>query len=107
VRKASLELLAPFGRVVMYGDQGLHGDWSEDLWALWKNTRTIAGFNIGDVARRSPATIGAHLATALSALSSGELPYQPPTVAPIADVAEVHRAFEAGTSSGKTVLRLG
>jgi NADPH2:quinone reductase len=107
VRKASLELLAPFGRVVIYGDQGLHGDWSEDMLALWKNTRTIAGFNIGDVARRSPATIGAHLATALLALSSGELPYRPPIVAPIADVAQVHRAFEAGTGIGKTVLRLG
>ncbi|MFD0633742.1 quinone oxidoreductase-like protein 1 [Catenulispora yoronensis] len=110
VRKASLELLAPFGRVVMFGDQGLHGDWSEDLFTLWKNTRTIAGFNIGDVARRSPATIGAHLATALAALASGELPYTPPTVVPVtdvADVAEVHRDFEAGTRSGKTVLGFG
>lgn len=106
VRRASLDLLAPFGRLVMYGDQGLHGDWSEDLWALWKNTRSLAGFNIGDVARRSPETIGAHLATALAALASGDLPHEPPAVVPVADVADVHRRFEAGTSSGKTVLRM-
>jgi NADPH2:quinone reductase len=106
VRRASLEVLAPFGRVVMYGDQGLHGDWNEDLWELWKNSRALAGFNIGDVARRSPETIGAHLATALAALASGELDYEPPTVVPIAEVAEVHRGFEAGTRSGKTVLRI-
>ena len=106
VRKTSLSLLAPFGRVVMYGDQGLHGDWSEDLWALWKNTQTLAGFNIGDVARRSPETIGRHLETALAALGSGDLVYEPPTVAPIADIADVHRSFEAGNHFGKTVLRI-
>ena len=106
VRKASLSVLAPFGRVVMYGDQGRHDDWSADLRSLWKNTQTIAGFNIGDVARRSPATIGAHLATALAALASGTLAYDPPSVVPMTEVAEVHRAFEAGERSGKTVLRL-
>ena len=105
VRKASLSLLAPFGRVVMYGDQGLHGDWSEDLWGLWKNTQTLAGYNISDVARRSPETIGRPLETALAALASGELRYEPPTVVPIAEIADVHRSFEAGNSSGKTVLR--
>ncbi|WP_370366065.1 zinc-binding alcohol dehydrogenase family protein [Catenulispora sp. GP43] len=106
VRKASLEVLAPFGRVVMFGDQGLHGDWSEDLWQLWKTTKSVGGFNIGDVARRAPATIGGHLETALAALASGELPYEAPSLVPIAQVAEVHRAFEAGERSGKTVLRM-
>jgi NADPH:quinone reductase len=106
VRKASLELLAPFGRLVMYGDQGRHGDWSEDLFALWKSTRALAGFNIGDVARRLPGRIGDHLAAALAGLADGTLRYQRPKVVPIADVAEVHRRFEAGQNSGKTVLRL-
>lgn len=107
VRKASLEVLAPFGRVVMFGDQGRSGDWNADLWELWKTTKAIAGFNIGDVSRRAPATIGRHLESALAALASGELPYEAPSVVPIAEVAEVHRGFEAGERSGKTVLRLG
>lgn len=106
VRRASLDVLAPFGRVVMFGDQGLHGDWDADLWDLWKNTRSLAGFNLGDVARRSPETIGAHLATAVAALASGELPYSAPRVVPVDEVADVHRRFEAGTGSGKTVLRM-
>ncbi len=55
VRTASLALLAPFGRVVVYGDLGLSGDWTADVWDLWKNSKTVAGFNIGDLARRSPA----------------------------------------------------
>jgi NADPH2:quinone reductase len=106
VRRASLELLAPFGCVVMFGDQGQHGDWSADLWELWKNSKSIAGYNIGDVARCAPATIGAHLASALAALASGQLPHEAPTVVPIAEVGETHRSFEAGERSGKTVLQV-
>jgi NADPH2:quinone reductase len=71
---------------------------------VWKNNKTVAGYNIGDVARRSPATIGEHLSRALSALASGELPYTPPTVVPSSDVVEVHRRHEAGRTHGKTVL---
>ncbi|MEU1409166.1 zinc-binding dehydrogenase [Streptomyces sp. NPDC005728] len=107
VRRASLEVLAPFGRVVGYGDLGRHADWTADVWDLWKNSRSIAGYNIGDVARRSPATIGEHLSRALTALASGTLPYDPPTVVTSAEVAEVHRRFEAGGTRGKTVLRIG
>jgi hypothetical protein len=42
----------------------------------------------------------------LAALASGELGYEPPTVVPVAEVAEVNRGFEAGTRSGKTVLQI-
>ncbi|WP_336111417.1 quinone oxidoreductase family protein [Streptomyces sp. PTD9-10] len=47
VRRASLEVLAPFGRVVVYGDLGRHDDWTADVWDLWKNSRSVAGYNIG------------------------------------------------------------
>ncbi|MER5787600.1 zinc-binding dehydrogenase [Streptomyces sp. NPDC001980] len=106
VRRASLEVLAPFGRVVAYGDLGRDADWTADVWDLWKNNRTVAGYNIGDVARRSPATIGELLSRALSALASGALAHVPPTVVPAADVVEVHRRHEAGRTHGKTVLTL-
>ncbi|MER6272383.1 zinc-binding dehydrogenase [Streptomyces sp900105755] len=104
VRRASLEVLAPFGRVVVYGDLGRDADWTADVWDLWKNNRTVAGYNIGDVARRSPAAIGRYLSTALSALASGELASVPPAVVPAADVVAAHRRHEAGRTQGKTVL---
>jgi NADPH2:quinone reductase len=104
VRRGSLDVLAPFGRVVVYGDLGRHGDWQADAWDIWKNNRTLAGYNIGDVARRSPDTLGAHLAHALSALASGELSYQPPTVRPVDEVVHVHQALESGATHGKVVL---
>ncbi|HEY3505751.1 MAG TPA: zinc-binding dehydrogenase [Actinocatenispora sp.] len=107
VRQASLAALAPFGRLVAYGDLGRHQDWTADLRSLWKNNQSVAGYNIGDVARRAPAMIGDHLARALSALGAGELRPEPPTVVPLADVADAHRRLEAGTTQGKTVLMIG
>jgi NADPH2:quinone reductase len=56
--------------------------------------------------KRYPEAIGAHLVTALAAPASGRLPYVPPEVVPVAEVADVHRRFEAGTGSGRTVLRM-
>lgn len=106
VRKASLEALAPFGRVVVYGDLGRHEDWTADVWDLWKTNKTIAGFNIGDLSRRSPATIGDYLADALSALESGGLTLPDPQVEPLAAASAVHQQLESATTSGKTVLRV-
>ena len=106
VRRASLEVLAAFGRLVAYGDLGRSGDWAADVWDLWKSNRSVAGYNISDAARRAPGTVGAHLANALAALAAGELRHEPPAIVPLAEVADVHRRFEAGQTSGKTVLRV-
>ncbi|TCC49833.1 quinone oxidoreductase [Kribbella capetownensis] len=106
VRTASLEALAPFGRVVVYGDLGRHEDWTADVWDLWKTNKAIAGFNIGDLARRSPATIGDYLADALSALESGGLTLPDPQIEPLAAASAVHQQLESATTSGKTVFRV-
>ncbi len=106
VRQESLQVLAPFGRVVVYGNLGQHDTWTTDVWDLWKNNKSVGGFNIGDVARRSPATIGEHLARALDALGSGELPHQSPTIVALDQVADVHQRLEAGSTRGKTVLQV-
>ncbi|MGW0806263.1 quinone oxidoreductase family protein [Nonomuraea sp. NPDC002799] len=103
-RKASLELLAPFGRVVAYGDLALSGDWTADVWDLWKNNKTIAGFNIGAVARRTPNAIGTYLSQALDALIRGELNQPLPSIVPVLDAHHAHHLLETGTTTGKTVL---
>lgn len=104
IRKASLELLSPFGRVVVYGDLGLSGDWTADVLDLWKNNKTIAGFNIGAVARRTPSAIGGYLSRALDALIRGELNQPVPVIVPLRDAHQAHRLLETGATVGKTVL---
>ncbi|MGW4367212.1 quinone oxidoreductase family protein [Nocardia takedensis] len=107
VRAASLRVLAPFGRVVVYGDLARSSDWSADVWDLWKSNRTLAGYNIGDVARRSPHTIGRYLEEALAALADGVLPVREPEVLALVDAAAAHRQLESGVNSGKLVLATG
>ncbi|HEX4221523.1 MAG TPA: zinc-binding dehydrogenase [Pseudonocardiaceae bacterium] len=103
-RKASLELLAPFGRVVVYGDLGRSGDWTADVWDLWKNNKSIAGFNVGALARTTPDLIGAYLSKALDAITRRELSQPLPSIVPLRDAQRAHRLLEAGTTVGKTVL---
>ena len=104
IREASLGVLAPFGRVVVYGDLGQHGQWSGDVWDLWKNNKTIAGYNIGDVAKRSPDTIGSYLSHALDGVATGRLCPPRPVIAALDDAAEIHRQLESGATHGKIVL---
>lgn len=89
-----------------HGDLGLSGDWMADVWDLWKNNKTIAGFNIGAAARRMPTAIGAYLSQALDALSRGELDQRLPTVVPLREAQEAHRLLETGATVGKTVLAI-
>ncbi|WP_158839812.1 quinone oxidoreductase family protein [Saccharothrix deserti] len=104
VRRQSLDVLAPFGRVVVYGDLARDPDWTVDAWDLWKHNKSLAGYSIRDLSRRDPARLGDYLARALAELASGELRHERPTVAPVADVRDVHRRFEGGDTSGKTVF---
>ncbi|MET7727101.1 zinc-binding dehydrogenase [Streptomyces mirabilis] len=73
IREQSLTVLAPFGRLVAYGDLGRHEQWTASVWDLWKGNRTIAGFNIGDLARRAPGRIGDYLGEALRLLAAGRI----------------------------------
>ncbi|WP_069464388.1 quinone oxidoreductase family protein, partial [Actinacidiphila rubida] len=72
-RLASLDVLAPFGRVVVYGEAARHPDLELPVLPLWKNNRSVAGFNIGDLGRRAPARVRGHALSALSLLSSGAI----------------------------------
>ncbi|MEU1669442.1 zinc-binding dehydrogenase [Streptomyces sparsogenes] len=106
VREQSLAVLAPFGRVVAYGDLGRHEQWTASVWDLWKGNRTIAGFNIGDLARRSPERIGEYLAEALRLLAAGRIRPGVTETLPLAEAAKAHQLLETGTGRGKIILSL-
>lgn len=105
-RLASLPLLAPFGRLAVYGEAGRHPDLSLPLLPLWKNNRTLAGYNIGDLARRSPSTVRGHALAALSLLSSGTIRLDVTEELPLREARTAHEALSAGRNTGKTLLRV-
>ncbi|WP_328906079.1 zinc-binding dehydrogenase [Streptomyces sp. NBC_00234] len=107
IREQSLTMLAPFGRLVAYGDLGRHEQWTASVWDLWKGNRAIAGFNIGDLARRAPEQIGEYLAEALRLLAAGRIRAGVTETLPLAEAAKAHQLLETGTGRGKFLLSLG
>ncbi|MET8859728.1 zinc-binding dehydrogenase [Streptomyces sp. NPDC004579] len=106
VRERSLSVLAPFGRVVAYGDLGRHEQWTASVWDLWKGNRTIAGFNIGDLARRAPERIGDYLSEALELLAAARIRPGVTQILPLAEAAKAHELLETGAARGKILLSL-
>ena len=105
-RLASLPLLAPFGRLAVYGEAGRHPDLSLPLLPLWKNNRTVAGYHIGDLARRAPSTVRGHALAALSLLSSGAIRLDVTAELPLHEASAAHEVLTAGRNTGKTLLRV-
>lgn len=104
IRTASLELLSPFGRVVVYGEAGRHPDLTLPVQPLWKNTRTLSGYNIGDVARRAPSTLAEHARAALGLVAAGAVRIDITDVLPLAEAARAHERMQSGRNRGKTLL---
>jgi len=105
-RLAGLGVLAPFGRIVVYGEAARHPDLALPVGPLWKNNRSVSGYNIGDLARRAPARVRAHALSALSLLSSGAIRLDVTAELPLSRAVEAHEALQSGTSMGKVLLRV-
>ncbi|WP_406459015.1 zinc-binding dehydrogenase [Streptomyces sp. NBC_01622] len=103
-RLASFEVLAPFGRLAVYGEAARHPDLQLPVLPIWKNNRTLTGYNIGDLARRAPATVRAHALSALALAASGAVRIDVTEEYGLADAAEAHRLLGEGRNRGKVVL---
>ena len=106
VREASLGVLAPFGRLAVYGEAGRHPDLRLPVRDLWKNNRAVVGFNIGDLVRRAPEVVRRAGAAALALFAEGRLRIDVVAEYPLAEAAAAHRVMEAGAGRGKTVLKI-
>lgn len=105
-RLASLEVLAPFGRLAVYGEAARHPDLSLPVLPLWKRNRSVNGYNIGDLARRDPALVRGHALAALSLLASGAIRVDITAELSLAAAFQAHEALQAGTNRGKVLLAL-
>ncbi|MFI9826923.1 zinc-binding alcohol dehydrogenase family protein [Streptomyces sp. NPDC051913] len=106
-RQASLDALAPFGRVAVYGEAARHPDLHLPVLPLWKNNRTLTGYNIGDLARRAPETLRAHALNALRLAAEGAVRLDITEEYDLPDAAAAHHLLGEGRNKGKTVLRVG
>ncbi|POM23747.1 Quinone oxidoreductase 1 [Actinomadura rubteroloni] len=102
-RRASLDLLAPMGRLVVLGNASGADDVGVPANELWLSNKTVSGFNMADFAARFPAETGRALRRAVTAAGGGGLRLVPETL-PLDAAAEAHRRIESGSTTGKLVL---
>ena len=109
ITAASLPLLAPEGRYVVYGGaSGIYPSFSpEQMTGVTAAAQTIAGFSLwsllGDPARRGPA-LRASYDQLFGAVADGSLTVEIGHRFALADAAEAHRLIESRGSVGKIVL---
>ncbi|WP_427891885.1 quinone oxidoreductase family protein [Kribbella sp. GL6] len=107
VRAESIELLAPFGRLAAFGDAGGYPDLTLQVQPLWKNTRLVGGFNIGDLARRAPEAVSRFGRAALDLVRSGQVRVDVTDVLPLAEAKVALDRLASATTRGKLVLAVG
>ena len=99
-----LALLAPFGRLVLYGPLSL-ADFRPDgeaLKALIFGNRIVAGFSL--LPHLAPERLAAELGELFGLAISGELRLLPGASFPLAQASAAHAALESRRTAGKLVL---
>ncbi|MER5913929.1 zinc-binding dehydrogenase [Streptomyces sp. NPDC001982] len=106
----TLGLLAPFGRLVVFGSvSGVPGRLDENALLPWlydpAPNQSVVGFNLGPwFELRLPAAVAA-LHRLIEWVGSGQVRVPVSRAFPLAEAAEAHRLLESGATTGKLVLK--
>lgn len=101
-----MELLAPFGRMVVYGHAS--GQPAQITTpALHRHNKAVIGYSSGHYRRARPQALRSSVEAVLGYLLRGELELQIAARFPLAQAAQAHRLVESGASMGKVLLMVG
>ncbi|MEV0697884.1 zinc-binding dehydrogenase [Saccharopolyspora sp. NPDC050389] len=104
-RRASLDRLAPMGRMVVMGNASGAEDVGMSANELWFTNKTVSGFNLAAYAAAHASDAGRALRRAVEAAVGGKLRTQV-EVLPLERAVEAHRRIESGSTTGKLVLQV-
>ncbi len=99
----SLKALAPFGRLVTYGNASREGN-TVSTGALMARSHAVVGFWLVDCVRRPAEMIAAPLADLFARVASGELRVVEGPVYPLSEARRAHEDLRARRTVGKLVL---
>ncbi|MEO1163509.1 MAG: NADPH:quinone oxidoreductase family protein [Chloroflexota bacterium] len=105
----SLDCLAPFGRVVVYGMSSrepltLDTDTIERFFYNPALNQSLHVFNLGLWLGMHPEKVGQALQTLITHTAQGDIEVNIDTVLPLSCAKDAHHMIETGTSSGKIIL---
>jgi len=105
-REASLDVLKPLGRLVVFGNAGSFPDAGISSARVWRNTLSVVGYAIGPLATTRPDVVRAQALAARDLLRDGQVRIEISDILPLTAAAEAHRSIESGASQGKLLLRM-
>jgi NADPH:quinone reductase len=105
-RLAGLELLAPLGRLVVFGNASASPEVKYGLQRLQETNRVAAGYNVADLAARMPDVYRGHAMSALRLLEQGRLLLDVTDVFPLEQAAAAHGLLESRRTTGKLALKI-
>lgn len=101
-----LEVIAPTGRIVLFGNAGGAKLGSIEAGRLFAANAAIGGFSMRGLAAKAPWAIAEAQAEALTAVARGELDVEVNALDGLQQVAEAQQALADGRGAGKYVVTL-
>ena len=101
-----LDLVAPGGRIVLFGNAGGIPLAPLPAGRLFAGNASVGGFSIRGYAANAPHQVAAALADVLGKLSEGVLTVDPTVVEGLEHAAEAQQALAEGRGAGKYVVRI-
>ena len=105
-RLACLDLLAPLGRLVVFGNASASPEVSCGLQRLQETNRVAAGFNVAELAGRLPGVYRGYAASAMRLLLEGRLRLDVTEEFPLEQAATAHYRLESRRTTGKLTLKV-
>jgi len=105
-RTESLELLAPLGRMVIFGNSSAGAEDTPVGGQLRATNRGILGFGITALAAADPQRLISFARKAFDLVADGKVRVDVREELPLEQAAEAHRLLESGETQGKLVLRI-
>ncbi|MER7841249.1 zinc-binding dehydrogenase [Streptomyces sp. NPDC096040] len=101
-----LDTLAPFGRLVSFGNASGAEPWHVGQPELYPQGRSVAGFAILLLARSAPEALRELVERAFRTVTDGTVSLPVTAEFPLSEAAEAHRLMGSRTSTGKLLLRI-
>lgn len=105
-RAASAELLAPLGRLVVFGNASAAEDLRYGLLEFQQTNRTAAGYNVAALANTAPQVYREHANNALRLLYDGAIRLPVTAILALSDARRAHALLENRATTGKTILKV-
>ncbi|MGH2495665.1 MAG: quinone oxidoreductase family protein [Ktedonobacteraceae bacterium] len=105
-RSQSLSLLAPFGRLVVFGYASGNPDVPVEPGVLMAGNKAVVGYSISALNRTNPEHTAATIRRAIDLLVKGHIRINITDILSLEQAAMAHRRMESNATTGKLLLRV-